>query len=158
MIRLALPAGDLRSPIATILASAGLAVEGYGEGSRSYRLGSGTGRTCVPVCFRERDIPIQVALGNYDLGICSLAWVKEMAARFPEAADSADCRPRHRIGRSLRRCAAKDLSANFADVATLPVVRIASEYPNIAEAFALAARLPVVPCAGRLGVCRSVSA
>src|SRR5947199_6260749 len=83
MIKLALPAGDLRSAVAVLLDSAGLAIEGYGEGSRAYRLPGRSRDVLTARVFREKDIPIQVALGNYDLGICSIAWVKEMHARFP---------------------------------------------------------------------------
>src|SRR5947199_8382462 len=82
MIKLALPAGDLRSAVAVLLDSAGLAIEGYGEGSRAYRLPGPSRDVLTARVFREKDIPIQVALGNYDLGICSIAWVMEMRARF----------------------------------------------------------------------------
>jgi len=142
MIRLALPAGDLRSPVADALATAGLLVEGYGEGSRAYRLPVSDRDDVQSRVFRERDIPIQVALGNYDLGICSLTWVKEMAVRFPEQPIVPICDLG--IGRvSLFAAAAEGRLRTVSDLAGLPGVRIASEYPNIAEAFALAARLPV---------------
>ncbi len=152
VIKLALPTGDLRSPIAELLSSLGLRVEGYGEGSRQYRLFvPGHDEIRVRV-FRERDIPMQVALGNYDLGVTSLAWVTEMNVRFPQPplVPLADLH----IGRSAlfaaiaRRNRASALSsgggaaAGLAEIAALPIVRIASEYPNIAESFARAARLP----------------
>ncbi|GAG27566.1 unnamed protein product, partial [marine sediment metagenome] len=41
MIKLALPAGELRTPVAAALDSVGLKVEGYGEGSRTYILSVG---------------------------------------------------------------------------------------------------------------------
>ena len=142
MIRLALPAGDLRSPVAEALSSAGLAVEGYGEGSRAYRLPV-SGREDVKTrVFRERDIPIQVALGNYDLGICSLTWVKEMAVRFPEQ----PIIPLANLGigtTSLYAAVADGAFARLSDLSSLSTIRVASEYPSIAEAFALASRLPV---------------
>jgi ATP phosphoribosyltransferase len=142
MIRLALPAGDLRAPIARMLASVGLTVDGYGEGSRSYRLGVREREDVQTRVFRERDIPIQVALGNYDLGICSLAWVTEMGVRFPEQPVVPLCD----LGLGSRGIFAAVSARDFrstSDLARLPTVRIASEYPNIAEAFALAARLPI---------------
>ena len=153
MIKLALPTGDLRAPVAELLSSLGLRVEGYGEGSRQYRL-SVPGRDDIRVrVFRERDIPMQVALGNYDLGVTSLSWVTEMNVRFPQPplVPLADLH----IGRSAlfasvaRTDRASALSKGggaagngLADIANLPLVRIASEYPNIAESFARAARLP----------------
>jgi ATP phosphoribosyltransferase len=154
VIKLALPTGDLRAPIAELLSSLGLRVEGYGEGSRQYRL-SVPGHDEIRVrVFRERDIPMQVALGNYDIGVTSLAWVTEMNVRFPQRplVPLADLH----IGRSAlfagiaqsRRDRASALSsgggaaAGLAQIAALPIVRIASEHPNIAESFARAARLP----------------
>lgn len=142
MVKIALPAGDLRAPVAEALSSAGLVVDGYGEGSRAYRLPVADREDVSTRVFRERDIPIQVALGNYDLGICNLAWVEEMAVRFPEqpivplcdlGIGSTDLFAASAIGHVDR----------ITQLGALPVVRIASEYPNIAEAFALAARLPI---------------
>ena len=140
MIKLALPAGDLRTPVAGLLDTAGLPIEGYGEGSRSYRLAARGNSGLTVRVFREKDIPVQVALGNYDLGICSIAWVKEVHARFPgqpivPLADLA-------VGRSAVFAAAADARCqSLADLGALPVVRIASEYPNLAELFARSTRL-----------------
>lgn len=141
MIKLALPAGDLRSPLAGVLIAQGLQVEGYGEGSRAYRLVV-RGRDDIGVrVFRERDIPIQVALGNYDLGICSLSWVKEMQVLFPDQ----PIVPISDLGiGSLGIYVATSAGAEegLRHIAGLANVRIASDYPNLAEAFAMAARLP----------------
>jgi ATP phosphoribosyltransferase len=139
VIKLALPTGDLRAPIAELFSSLGLRVEGYGEGSRRYRLAV-PGHDDIRVrVFRERDIPMQVALGNYDLGVTSLSWVTEMNVRFPQPplVPMADLH----IGRSSLFAAAAAGNA-LGSVAALPLVRIASEYPNIAESFARAARVP----------------
>ena len=137
MIKLALPTGDLRSPVAELLSGVGLRVEGYGEGSRQYRLVM-PGRDEVRVrVFRERDIPVQVALGNYDVGITSLAWIVEMQARFPQQPLVALADLGVAEG-ALFAAVAPDAPA-FSE---LPLVRIASEFPNIGEAVARAARLP----------------
>ncbi len=140
MIRLALPAGDLRGTIARALHSAGLKVEGYAEGSRSYVLSVAGRASVVARVFREKDIPIQIALGNYDLGVCGLAWVEELRARFLQhpvvlLADLG-------VGRSGLCVAAADGAPGLGSLGGRRGLRIASEYPNIAEAFALAARLP----------------
>ncbi|MDO8615717.1 MAG: ATP phosphoribosyltransferase [Dehalococcoidia bacterium] len=144
MIKLALPAGDLRAPLADLLAGAGLRVEGYGEGSRSYRLAvrgrSASGGVTVRV-FREKDIPIQIALGNYDLGVCSIAWVREMQVKFPEQplVPLFDLK----LGPAqIYAGAALSAVTGLPGLASLATVRIASDYPNLAEAFARAARLP----------------
>jgi ATP phosphoribosyltransferase len=139
-VKIALPAGDLRTPVAEALSAAGLHVEGYGEGSRQYRLAT-RGREDVRVrVFREKDIPIQVALGNYDLGITSLAWVQEIQSRFPQ-------QPRVLLGdlgigagRIVAAACAEHVGA-LDDIGALDCVRLASEYPNIADSFARAARL-----------------
>ena len=141
MIKIALPAGDLRSPAADALISCGIVVEGYGEGSRAYRLNVKDRDDLAVRVFREKDIPIQIALGNYDLGICSLSWVKEMQALFPEQPLVPLCD----LGFGASGIyAAGPVSGGgrLADIARLPGVRIASDYPNLAESFAMAARLP----------------
>jgi ATP phosphoribosyltransferase len=135
VIKIALPTGDLRAPIAELLSSLGLRVEGYGEGSRQYRL-TVPGRDEIRVrVFRERDIPMQVALGNYDIGITSLAWVTELNVRFPQQPliPLADLQ----LGQSSIFSA-----VSLARVPKSNVFRIASEYPNIAEAYARANRFP----------------
>ena len=79
---LAVPTGSLREPVGELLASHGLAMDGYEAGSRLLRSEANERGFRFRV-FRERDIPIQVALGNYDLGICSDVWIAELQARFP---------------------------------------------------------------------------
>src|SRR6266542_5472616 len=138
MIKLALPAGDLRESIAELLDSVGLPIEGYAEASRAYRLQAKSGDDLAARVFREKDIPIQVALGNYDLGICSIAWVKEMHERFPDQPVVSLCD----LGAGCASLvAAASGTFSFGDLASIPIVRIASEYPNLAEQFARSARL-----------------
>ena len=141
MIKLALPAGDLRTAVSNVLDSAGLKVEGYGEGSRTYILRAGGHEGVVARVFREKDIPIQIALGNYDLGVCGLAWIEELRARFPQhpVVPLWDMG----VGRSgLYVASAADGGREVSSLGGRRGLRIASEYPNLAEAFALAARLP----------------
>ncbi len=150
MIKLALPAGDLRTPVSNILDSAGLRVEGYGEGSRTYLLSVGGYEGVVARVFRERDIPIQIALGNYDLGVCGLAWIEELRVRFPQhpVALLRDMG----VGRlGIYVASAADGGRELSSLGGRRGLRIASEYPNLAETFALATRLPayrVQPVAG----------
>ncbi|MCS7276843.1 MAG: ATP phosphoribosyltransferase [Dehalococcoidia bacterium] len=150
MIKLALPTGDLRRPLAALLERAGLRVQGYGEGSRAYRLpAEGDGPLRVRV-FRERDIPIQIALGNYDIGICGLHWVEEFLCRYPRG-DVVRLGGLPVGGTSVWVAAASGQWGGLRDLAGRWGVRIVSEFPNLAEAFALAARLPayrVVPVWG----------
>jgi ATP phosphoribosyltransferase len=92
--------------------------------------------------FHERDIPIQVAVGNYDLGICRLDWVEELLVRYP---DSALVKVKNLgygedalhvvVSRSSGVATVEELQAKP------EVIRLASEYPNLAESFALNLRL-----------------
>jgi ATP phosphoribosyltransferase len=83
-----------------------------------------------------------VAIGNYDLGICGSDWLEELLVRYPNSAlvkvGSLD------YGQSALYVAAspaEDISTVGAVRQRLGVVRIASEYSNLAEHFALSQRL-----------------
>ncbi|GAI95481.1 unnamed protein product, partial [marine sediment metagenome] len=90
----------------------------------------------------EKDIPIQVAVGNYDLGICGLDWVEELLVKYPS---SGIVKIKNlRYGQSALYMAASRLSgiSTVEELLTkLDIIRIASEYPNLAEAFATKFRL-----------------
>jgi ATP phosphoribosyltransferase len=119
-----------------MLVDAGLPLEEYGQSSRTYVAASHENGLRVRV-FRERDIPIQIALGNYDLGICDVAWVEELCQRYPSEAIVHVC------DLGLRRDSIFVAAANESEVQReAPVVRFVSEYPGLSEAFARAARLP----------------
>ncbi|MEX0750678.1 MAG: ATP phosphoribosyltransferase [Dehalococcoidia bacterium] len=132
MIRVALPTGDLRDPVAAALDDAGVGIGPFAAGSRALRFEMAGGAAVARV-FREKDIPVQVALGNYDVGICSLTWIEELSQRFPN----------HRVVR-LRDLGfgASALWLAAAGEHSEPSVRIVSEYANIADAIARRARLP----------------
>jgi ATP phosphoribosyltransferase len=139
MIRLALPAGDLRGPLGDLLIRAGLPVDDYVRGSRSYVVRAAPEDGIRLRVFREKDIPIQIALGNYDLGVCGLAWVEDLIQRYPSDAVV----PVRDLGLgycSVFVAAAEDDS--LAGWARRPGLRIVSEFPNLAEAFARRLRLP----------------
>ncbi|MCJ7831079.1 MAG: ATP phosphoribosyltransferase [Dehalococcoidia bacterium] len=139
MIRLALPAGDLREPLGDLLRRAGLPVDDYVRGSRSYVVRAAPEDGIRLRVFREKDIPIQIALGNYDLGICGLAWVEDLIQRYPSDAVV----PVRDLGLgygSIYVAAAEGDS--LAGWAGRPGLRIVSEFPNLAEAFARRLRLP----------------
>lgn len=133
MIRLALPTGDLRAQTAAMLDAAGAGIGAYAAGSRELRF-SMLGDAAIARVFREKDIPVQVALGNYDIGICGSTWIEELAQRFPS----------HDVVR-LRDLGFGAQSLWLATAVTGETgasVRIVSEYPNIAEALARRLRLP----------------
>jgi ATP phosphoribosyltransferase len=131
MIRIALPTGELRAETAALLERAGVGIGGYAGGSRALRF-EALGGTGVARVFREKDIPVQVAMGNYDVGICGLAWVEELAQRFPA----------HGVARLAELgFGASGLWLAAGGDSCAPSVRIASEYANIADALARKMRL-----------------
>jgi ATP phosphoribosyltransferase len=131
VIRIALPTGDLRPDTAAALDGAGIAVPDYAAGSRSLRFDICDGHAVARV-FRERDIPVQVALGNYDIGICGRFWVEELVQRFP----SHDIVLLRDLGFGAQRL----WLATAGDEAPVSL-RIVSEYPNIAQTLARRMRL-----------------
>jgi ATP phosphoribosyltransferase len=140
--KLALPKGHLLRSTEALLRKAGLELSDYNEQSRSYRPKcSGLSNLLIKV-FHEKDIPIQVAVGNYDLGICGLDWIEELLVRYPSSAlikvqnlgyGKRDlCIAQGKLGRisSLEELKSRDQT-----------IRIVSEYPGLAESFALKCRL-----------------
>jgi len=141
-LKLALPKGRLMAPTGELLRSAGLELTGYDEQSRSYRPQCRDMPGLFTKVFHEKDIPIQVAIGNYDLGICGREWVEELLAKYPS---SAVVKVRDLgYGRSdLYVVASRSDGLSTLDVlrTRAGAVSIASEYPNLAEQFALRHRL-----------------
>ena len=73
--KLALPKGRFLSPTANLLAEIDLGFQGYDDKSKQYRLRSARFPSLSAKILQEKDIPIQVAVGNYDLGICGSDWI-----------------------------------------------------------------------------------
>ena len=141
-MKLALPKGRLQKDTAELLEKAGFGLSDYNERSRSYRLGSARFPDMFIKVFRERDIPIQVAIGNYDIGICGLDWMGELLAKYPTS-DVMKVKDLGYGGFDL--CAVASRKSGVSSVKDLKgcfeKVRIVSEYQHIAEAFALKYRL-----------------
>lgn len=153
MVKLALPTGDLREATATLLDQAGLANAEYAAGSRALRLPLAAGEDAVIRVFRERDIPIQIALGNYDLGVCGLASLEELRLRFPQD-EIVLLRPLPFGAVEVHLATDPATAARLGPPSVWPGhagLRIVSDLPTLAEAFSLAARLPrarVIPVFG----------
>ena len=139
MIRIALPTGDLRAPVSALLQQAGLPSDDYARGSRVLRLRVDSDEGVRLRVLREKDLPGQIGLGNYDLGICSGMWVEELAARFPQD----DVVPLRALDFGHHQLIAATAPQTLARLGPLdrwsgaPLVRIASEFPAIAEKLAL---------------------
>ncbi|MBI2860896.1 MAG: ATP phosphoribosyltransferase [Chloroflexi bacterium] len=138
--KIALPKGRLLSKTAALCRKAGWSLEEYHEDVRSYHLKSEEHHHLRAKVFHEKDIPIQVAVGNYDLGICGLDWIEELQARYP---GSALVKIRGLgYGEGSLYVAASDPEMTLSAIQARPdTIRIASEYPNLAEYFALKNRL-----------------
>lgn len=85
---------------------------------------------------------MQVAVGNYDLGICGLDWVEELTAKYPGS-------PLIKLrdlgyGQGAVYVVASR-SGELADMEAITgrtdLIRLVGEYPNLAESFALKNRL-----------------
>ena len=134
-IKIALPKGRLLAKTAALLRNADLGLDENLEKATSYRFESRNHDNLLVKVFHEKDIPIQVAVGNYDLGICGLDWVEELLAKYT----------------SSTLVKVKDLgygegvlfmAGSSAEINDKPgIMRIASEYPNLAESFAIRNRL-----------------
>ncbi len=131
MICIALPTGDLRDDTAAALDAAGIGIPDYAAGSRALRFEM-PGGAAVARVFRERDIPVQIALGAYDVGICGSSWTEELSQRFP-GHDVVRLRDLGYGAHGLWLATASDVSQSS--------VRIVSEYPNIAETIGRRLRL-----------------
>ncbi len=141
-MKLALPKGRLLPQTRSLLERADLGIEGYVEGARHYRIESSRITGLQAKIFQERDVPIQVAIGNYDLGICGCQWIEELLSGYPlsklvrvvdlgyGAGSIYAAVSRFSGYRSVR-----DLQQNRG------TLRIVSEYPNLAESVALRLRL-----------------
>ena len=141
-IKLALPKGRLLDETATLLQRAGWGLSGYQERMRLYRLKSRKFPNLLAKAFHERDIPIQVAIGNYDLGICGLDWIEELLVRYPSSALLKVRKLGYGEGALYMVVSRSEAAATLGELqAKKGIIRIASEYPNLAESFALKNRL-----------------
>lgn len=143
MIKIALPKGEIQEPVKNFLAARGLDVSGYRRDARAYSSGAGD---IFSKQFRERDIPIQVSIGNYALGLCASNWVAEHLAQYPKA-EIMNLRTLNiPAGFMCICCSAKETEGTTGKIlsrmALRGPVRIATQFPGLAEEFALRRRLP----------------
>jgi len=140
LIRVALPKGRLMNSTAAILDKAGWGLDDYNEKSRLYRLKSSTRDDISAKIFQERDIPIQVAIGNYDIGICGLDWITEYTVIYPSSA-LLTVRDMGFGEGAVYAATMPGVIAGGEIITRGQAVRIVGEYPNLAEALALKMRL-----------------
>lgn len=134
-LRIALPKGRLLDETAELLKRAGWDIGGYNAEMRYYRLKSGKYPDIEIKVFKEKDIPIQVAVGNYDLGICGLDWAEELLVKYPSSGIVKIIDLGYGEGALFAAARSEKVKVEKG------VTRIASEYPNLAESFAERIRL-----------------
>ena len=141
-MKVALPKGQLQNSTAELLKRAGFALGDYREGSRSYRPRCESFPHLFLKVFHEKDIAIQVAIGNYDLGICRLDWVEELLTKYHSDA-VVKVRDLGYGKRNVYAAVAKSSGPRSLEAlrGCSDSLRIVSEYPNLAESFALKQRL-----------------
>jgi len=141
-IKVALPKGRLLGETAALLKEAGWGLAGYHEKTRLYRLKSERFSNLFAKVFHEKDVPVQVAIGNYDLGICGLDWVEELLTKYPSSKLVKVRNLKYGAGTLYLLGSKSGGTSSVKALRTKPgTIRIASEYPNLAESFALNLRL-----------------
>lgn len=135
-LKIALPKGRLLRKTSALLQQAGWGLDEYHSRISFYHPKSQRFPRLLIKVLHEKDIPIQLAVGNYDLGVCGLDWVEELLAKYPSSAlvKVKDLG----YGRGALYVAA---GRNGRSKDGNGVIRIASEYANIAESYALRNRL-----------------
>jgi ATP phosphoribosyltransferase len=140
-IRIALPKGRLLNETSELTRQAGWELSDYSETARLYHLTSNRFSNLSAKIFHEKDIPIQVAMGNYDLGICGLDWIQELLTKYPAG---GLIKIKDLGYGDLSLFLAGSQASGLTNLEALKkidkVIEIASEYPNLAESMALNCR------------------
>jgi ATP phosphoribosyltransferase len=141
-IKLALPKGRFLSPTASLLAEIDLGFQDYSDKTKQYRLRSARFPGLSAKILQEKDISIQVAVGNYDLGICGLDWIEEFLVKYPVGALVKISSLNYGEGGIHVVASTQSGIAKLDDLSDLRNdYRIVTEYPNLAEALALNLRM-----------------
>jgi ATP phosphoribosyltransferase len=146
-----LPKGKLLAHTSGFLTAIGLGFDDYNSKTRIYRMQSQTLPALTAKMLNERDIPVQVAIGNYDFGICSSDWLQELQARYPASRVLKIADLGYDLSSIYLACSeASNISPQ--DISGRPAAwRIVTEYPALAEATACKMRLKrfrIFPCWG----------
>jgi ATP phosphoribosyltransferase len=128
--------------IAGLMESRGFIVPGYDEKSRIYRLRSEEPQGVFVKVFSEKDIPIQVAVGNYDVGIAGRDWIEELTAGYRSIDIVSVSEMGYRHEALFAAGAPGETLMSIREDRKDEFVRIVSEYPNLAERFAREHRFP----------------
>lgn len=137
-ISLCLPKGEHLESVASFLKDAAFPIQEYTSDNRTYRpVVTEIGNVRAKI-FAEKDVAIQVAVGNYSIGFCSLAWIEEYRIKFY----NSELRILRRLGldrKTIYACCHKSLEGISLEEFKYkhPEIRMVSEFPNLCEDFAL---------------------
>jgi ATP phosphoribosyltransferase len=140
-IGLSLPKGDVLPYLSEQLQHIKFPIDGYRSDNRTYRPNIHQ----LPVrakIMAEKDVALQVAAGNYDIGFCGKDWIEEYTVRF-SASSLQILFPIGPSNQSVFVCCGSGGNINcLADLGNISeFIEIVSEYPNLAENFAIQQRL-----------------
>ncbi len=140
-ISVCLPKGNPMEPLAGYLEKKGFPIREYNSKNRTYRpqVDDIPARAKI---MAEKDVAIQVSVGNYDIGFCGMDWIRELVSKYR----GSDLHVFKRTGldkKCVYACVGKN--GGFETAEDLhkkkDFVTIVSEYPNLAESFAIKNRL-----------------
>ncbi len=140
-IKIALPKGRLLRKTAALLQKADWGLDEYHSRISFYHPKSQRFPALIIKVLHEKDIPVQVAVGNYDLGICCLDWIEELLAKYPSSDIVKVKDLLYGEGKLYMVAGASGAVSPSEMIKGRSVLRIASEYSNLAESFALENRL-----------------
>jgi ATP phosphoribosyltransferase len=154
-LRLALPDGHAQSHTVAALQAAGIRTTGYAGGDVMRRPSMDLPDVDVKV-IRPQDMPQQVAIGQFDLAITGRDWLFDHLVQFPSSPveEVVDLRrSRYGLAAIVKDVAAEDVAGAVREwrARSDGPIRVASEYPNIADHFARErhlGRYSVIPIAG----------
>lgn len=127
LLRMALPKGSLYADAVDLLGRAGLDVAGLADPGRQLVVAT---RDLEYIIGKPADIPVYLAYGAADVGICGKDVLLEAALDVVEIADLGFGACRFVVAER------EDADRSVAELyAHLGVVRVATKYPRIAEAY-----------------------
>lgn len=140
-IALCLPKDKNMKFVSDIFREINFPITGYPPNNRSYRPEVQIEGVRTKI-FAEKDIVIQVAIGNYSIGFCGLDWIEDFRIKFPFS-EVKIIKEMGGISKRIYACShiqsGRSSIHDFKD--TNNEVRIISEYPNLAGHFAIINRL-----------------
>lgn len=141
VVNVSLPKGEILEPLARLFENVKFPITGYNAKNRTYRPEI-KGLPVRAKIMAEKDVAIQVAVENYDIGFCGFDWIKEHAIKY-KGTKLHIFKHLHFGRKKIYVC-----SGNNSGIETMDdlknkagYITIVSEYPNIAKNFAIQNRL-----------------